>query len=44
MTQKQTEFELLKEEFKPQYELLKLRKNNGEIAEEDYRNMVEKLS
>jgi hypothetical protein len=45
MTQKQTELELIREEFRPRYELLKERRQRGDIAnDETYRSMVEKLS
>ena len=43
MTQKQTELELIREEFAPRYELLKEKRARGQIGEEAYRDMVEKL-
>ena len=45
MTQKQTELELIREEFRPRYEILKERRQKGLISsDEAYRQQVEKLS
>jgi len=37
MTQKQTELELIKEEFRPRFELLKERRQKGLLTDEQYR-------
>jgi len=45
MTQKQTELELIREEFRPRYDILKERRQKGLISnDEAYRQQVEKLS
>jgi hypothetical protein len=45
MTQKQTELEMIREEFRPRFELLKERRQKGLISNDDiYRQQVEKLS
>ena len=45
MTQKQTELEMIREEFMPRFELLKERRQKGLISnDENYRQQVEKLS
>ncbi|CDW71824.1 gcc2 and gcc3 domain-containing protein [Stylonychia lemnae] len=43
MTQKQTELELIKEEFQPQYDFLKDKKAKGLITDSQYRDMMAKL-
>jgi len=45
MTQKQTELELIREEFRPRFDILKERRQKGLIKDDDsYRTLVEKLS
>lgn len=45
MTQKQTELEMISEEFRPRFDLLKERRQKGLISNDDnYRQQVEKLS
>lgn len=44
MTQKQTELEIIREEFKPRYEYLKERRAKGQISEDQYRQMIDRLS
>eukprot|EP00347_Sterkiella_histriomuscorum_P024400 403331247 len=43
MTQKQTELELIREEFNPQYDFLRDRKAKGLITESQYKEMMAKL-
>ncbi len=45
MTQKQTELELIREEFRPRYDLLKEKRAKGILtSDEDYRQLVEKIN
>ena len=45
MTQKQTELELIREEFRPRYDLLKEKRAKGILtSNEDYRQLVEKIN
>ncbi len=45
MTQKQTELELIREEFRPRYDLLKEKRARGLLtSDDDYRSLVEKIN
>lgn len=45
MTQKQTELELIREEFRPRYDLLKEKRAKGILtSDEDYRQLIEKIN
>lgn len=44
MTQKQTELEFIREEFRPRFDLLKERRIKGLINDEQYRQQVEELN